>query len=140
MADTRTGPARFTQVEAADIIREASVRTLSGEYGERALTREDLAAMARELGVNESALEQVLVAREQRKTSERRKRLALMGWMWHATSYAVVLSALVVVDLMTGPGWWVQWPALGWGIGLAMHTASLVLGAFNRRLDSAQSR
>lgn len=40
----------------------------------------------------------------------------------HLAQYAVVIAALSVVNLVTSPGyWWVVWPALGWGIGIASH-------------------
>ncbi len=40
----------------------------------------------------------------------------------HLISYIVVISFLFFVNLFSSPGkWWVQWPALGWGIGLVFH-------------------
>ena len=43
----------------------------------------------------------------------------------HLASYAVVMSGLAVLNLLTSPGnWWVIWPLLGWGIGLASDAAS----------------
>ncbi|HEX8536922.1 MAG TPA: 2TM domain-containing protein [Cystobacter sp.] len=36
------------------------------------------------------------------------------------------------MDVMSGPTWWVQWPAVGWGMGLAFHGMGLVLGALKR--------
>lgn len=45
----------------------------------------------------------------------------------HLTSYAIVISALVVIWLVTSaPGYfWPIWPMMGWGIGIAFHVASL---------------
>nr|WP_319484724.1 helix-turn-helix domain-containing protein [uncultured Cohaesibacter sp.] len=40
----------------------------------------------------------------------------------HALSYAAVMVLLLIINLMTNPGYlWVIWPALGWGIGVAIQ-------------------
>lgn len=40
----------------------------------------------------------------------------------HLASYLVIMGFLLVINLLTSPGYlWVVWPALGWGIGLAFH-------------------
>jgi len=40
----------------------------------------------------------------------------------HLAQYVVVIAALAVLNLLTSPHyWWVVWPALGWGIGIASH-------------------
>lgn len=40
----------------------------------------------------------------------------------HLAQYVVVIAALAVLNLFTSPHyWWVVWPALGWGIGIASH-------------------
>ncbi len=40
----------------------------------------------------------------------------------HLASYLVIMGFLLVLNLLTSPGYlWVIWPALGWGIGLAFH-------------------
>lgn len=41
------------------------------------------------------------------------------------------MTLLFIIDLMTGAGWWFQWPLFGWGIGVALHA----LGVFG--LDRA---
>lgn len=44
----------------------------------------------------------------------------------HATVYALVMTLLVIIWVMSGGGYfWPVWPAAGWGFGLAMHGASL---------------
>lgn len=124
--EARQLPPRFTQSEAAELIREATSHMLAtGE--ERQLTKEELVAMARELGVSESALEQALVTRARRQQQERRWRYARLGLAAHGASYALVTGGLVLIDYMSGPNWWVQWPALGWGMGLAFHTLGMSL-------------
>jgi len=41
----------------------------------------------------------------------------------HAMFYLLVITALVIIWLLTSPGgyFWPVWPAFGWGIGLASH-------------------
>ena len=40
----------------------------------------------------------------------------------HLAKYVVVMSGLVVLNWLTSPGgWWVIWPLLGWGFGVASH-------------------
>jgi two-component system LytT family sensor kinase len=36
-------------------------------------------------------------------------------------TYVIVMSFLFFIDYTSGGGWWVYWPAMGWGIGLAFH-------------------
>jgi len=44
----------------------------------------------------------------------------------HALQYGVVMVGLFVLNLFTSPDYfWVIWPALGWGIGLATHGLSV---------------
>ena len=33
----------------------------------------------------------------------------------------IVMGALLIINIMTPGPWWFQWPALGWGIGLAFN-------------------
>jgi transcriptional regulator with XRE-family HTH domain len=50
----------------------------------------------------------------------------LRGWYVHALQYVVVIGGLFVINATMGKGgWWVQWPALGWGIGLIAHGLSI---------------
>jgi transcriptional regulator with XRE-family HTH domain len=52
------------------------------------------------------------------------------GFYIHLVNYVVWMSLLFVVNLATSPNyWWVVWPALGWGTGLAAHGLS-VFNAF----------
>ncbi|MFN8454573.1 MAG: 2TM domain-containing protein [Anaerolineae bacterium] len=52
----------------------------------------------------------------------------------HFGSYAIIISMLAIINLMTGPETlWFLFPAIGWGIGLAFH----LLGALTGR-DKAE--
>ena len=50
----------------------------------------------------------------------RRRAAAKMGWYIHATVYVAVNLLLVGLSAMSGRHWAV-YPALGWGLGLAIH-------------------
>jgi len=46
----------------------------------------------------------------------------IKGFYSHLIKYAVVISFLFIINIINSPGYfWVIWPALGWGIGVACH-------------------
>ncbi len=50
----------------------------------------------------------------------------LKGFYVHLAQYVVVIALLALINLVGQPGYlWFVWPALGWGIGLAAHAASV---------------
>lgn len=67
---------------------------------------------------------------EQERYERARQRVEeIKGFYGHLLSYLVVNAFLLVVNLLTSPGYlWVRWPVLGWGIGIVIHGAS-VFGA-----------
>lgn len=42
-----------------------------------------------------------------------------------AQRWGVILAVLLVLDVMTGDGWWVQWPALGGALLLALRSGPM---------------
>ena len=50
----------------------------------------------------------------------RRQAGAKLGWYIHAFVYAAVNLMLVLLSTMSGKHWAI-FPALGWGLGLAIH-------------------
>ena len=59
---------------------------------------------------------------------------ALLGFYIHATVYGTVNAGLLLLNLLTSPGYlWFLWPLVGWGIGLAAHG----LAVFGARLARA---
>jgi hypothetical protein len=47
---------------------------------------------------------------------------AITGFYIHVVVFTLVLALLFVVNWVATPEiWWVQWPFLGWGIGLLAH-------------------
>ncbi|MGB0921496.1 MAG: 2TM domain-containing protein [Alphaproteobacteria bacterium] len=49
----------------------------------------------------------------------------IKGFYTHALWYAIVIGLLALINLFSGGSFWVIWPALGWGIGLASHGLSV---------------
>ena len=50
----------------------------------------------------------------------------LKGYYAHLTAYVAANLFLAAVNLLTGPGFlWFLFPLMGWGIGLAIHTAQV---------------
>ena len=48
---------------------------------------------------------------------------AITGFYIHFVVFVLVMILLVVINWMTVAdlGWWVQWPFLGWGLGVVLH-------------------
>ena len=55
----------------------------------------------------------------------KRKVEALTGFYFHAAIFVIVMTALLLVNVFVSPAWWVQWPLLGWGAGLAGHAVAV---------------
>lgn len=74
----------------------------------------------------------------------RKRADARMGWYAHALVYVVVNTALVLLSLATGRHWAI-FPALGWGLGLALHGMGVWLvmgggGLKQRLIDQERAR
>jgi 2TM domain len=52
---------------------------------------------------------------------------AVKGFYIHLLVYACVISGLIAVNLATKSDWWVQWPLLGWGIGVTGHAIGVFM-------------
>ena len=46
---------------------------------------------------------------------------ALKGFLIHSSIFGAVMIGLFVVDYRDGGSWWVQWPFIGWGLGILGH-------------------
>ncbi|MDX9997749.1 MAG: 2TM domain-containing protein [Phenylobacterium sp.] len=58
----------------------------------------------------------------------------------HLSQYLIVIGVLAAVNVVSHPGvWWFVWPALGWGLAVAVHAVSVfdilpfLNGAWERR-------
>jgi hypothetical protein len=67
----------------------------------------------------------------------RKRASAKMGWYIHASVYIIVNLLLAALSAMSDRHWAV-FPALGWGVGLAVHGAAVFLaiggGGLHERL------
>ncbi|MCD4690500.1 2TM domain-containing protein [bacterium] len=63
------------------------------------------------------------------KYERARKRVEeLKEFYTHLLTYVIVNAFLIVLNLMTSPGYyWVKWPLLGWGLGLAIHAGTVFI-------------
>jgi hypothetical protein len=58
----------------------------------------------------------------------RRRVRRLRAFYIHVSTYAVVLGGIALINWVVSPTfWWVVFPAIGWGIGLAIHGLSVSL-------------
>ncbi|SEM97834.1 2TM domain-containing protein [Chryseobacterium taichungense] len=49
----------------------------------------------------------------------------LKGFYGNLTSYILVISFLIVLNILTSPGYlWFFWPMIGWGLGVAAHAVT----------------
>lgn len=71
-----------------------------------------------------SDAEQVEAASSSPEERARKRLAAEKGFYVHLAVYVTVICFLFVINLITGSRWWFVWPALGWGIGIALHAMS----------------
>ena len=70
---------------------------------------------------------------ELRRRAERRAD-AKMSFRANLLSYVVVNAGLLVINLLTSPGYyWVIWPVIGWGLGLLAHGIAVYYDAGDLR-------
>lgn len=95
--------------------------------------RTDRALAARTHGELDTLLTDLPAVPDRRRQAARRE-AAWNGYSDHLRSYLMVMALLVAIWALTGMGYfWPIWPALGWGIGIASHRASLPRGSRPRR-------
>jgi hypothetical protein len=46
---------------------------------------------------------------------------AMTGFYIHFAVFVLVMLVLLVANIVGADEWWVQWPLIGWGIGIAAH-------------------
>ena len=131
-------PRRYTQEEVGDLIETASkLEWAAATSATSDVSLDELKSIASEMGISDKALAAALarqeredreaqVALDEKRVREERVKANWLAWRTHIAVYVAVLLGLTVIDLMTGAGWWVQWPAAGWGIGLLAHTGAMV--------------
>lgn len=80
---------------------------------------------------------------EDLKRIARRRIRARLGLYIHATVYVAVNAFLALVQSQTTPAIaWNLWPLAGWGLGLAIHGAVVLLGqsGLRERMEADELR
>ena len=130
---------RYSRDEVEEVLRRA-LETQPVE----ALSHQDLVEAAVEAGIDaadvEAAARQLEEEREIRLEEDeiinwRRKR-----FLQSIYTYVVVNAGLFMIDLMSGPGWWVQWVLAGWGIALALGARKALMPDRERIRERARRR
>lgn len=115
---------RYTSDQVSDIVH----RALSMKQGRGDVSHEELIEIAAQSGLSEDEVtraiaeeEYAIVTREKegRRWARRQHRFHA-----HLRTYLIVNGALLLIDLWTGEGMWFFWPALVWGMGLALHASN----------------
>jgi len=112
----------FSSDEVRQILELAiEHQTASGD----GMTRKELVAAGRELGVESEQIDHAIVALQRRgpvveelARIEQRRMRRLKS---HAVTFALVNLMLFAINVLVGGPWWFFWPLLGWGFGLAMQ-------------------
>jgi len=92
---------------------------------EDSINHQELVDTAREFGIDPETLmsaieeDQEVFEKERARRKRQLRRKALFHR--HLWSYIIVISALLLINITIPGVWWFQWPALGWGIGLAFN-------------------
>jgi hypothetical protein len=78
---------------------------------------------------------------DEQEKSRRAKRqvAAIKGFYIHLTVFVLVMALLLFINATTSTVWWVQWPFLGWGIGILGH-AFAVFGRTPGRIARWEER
>lgn len=131
--------AQYTRDEVEEILRRA-LETQPLET----LSHQDLVAAAVEAGIDagdvEAAARQIEEEREVRVEEEQILGYRKKRFLQSIYTYVVVNAGLFLVDIMSGPGWWVQWVLAGWGIGLALSARRTLMPDRARLRARAQRR
>jgi hypothetical protein len=130
----------YTQDEVNAILSRAVER----QQPDAELTLDEIVAAAREAGLSAEAVERAAHEldedRDARALEQRGKKRATRAWVAHLVTYASIVSFLVLVNVMTTHVWWAQWPALGWGLALLIHTLAFFLGDAEEKARKARRR
>ncbi len=122
MASTRSEA--YTKEEVTGLVELAArLDELAADAG--GLTYDELVSVAGEVGISEAAVAQAVALdrrdRRRRLRDARKQVRRRMRFIRHATVYAVVVSALLLIDALNGGGWWFFYVAALWGAVLALQ-------------------
>lgn len=117
------------EVRASDAERKAVVDELTRHCGEGRLTLDETedrvarAWQARTIGDLRDLLTDLPSPRKGGPPERLRPQRGVSAFQAHLRVYLVVIGFLVAIWVLTDPGgyFWPIWPALGWGLFLALH-------------------
>ncbi len=109
-----------------------SARTIQRIEGGQAASTETLKSLASVFEIDFSDLTSEAAMPEQQTPSAIEEQLAfrhvrrVKGFYLHLAKYIAVMAGLCVLNFVFLPQRiWVMWPAMGWGIGILAHAASV---------------
>jgi hypothetical protein len=134
---------RYSREEVDAILGRAVERERTADE----LSREQLVAIAQEIGVSPTSIDRAITE----ITSERGDRDELLqmrrndwrGFVAHLIPYLGVNALLVLVNVLTTRFPWALFPILGWGIGLLSHLFAVAMPnreELERRLQHRRER
>lgn len=134
---------RYTREEADAILGRAIERDRSNSD----LSREQLVAVAREVGVSaesvDKAIEEIVIERKGREELTQLRRHAWQGFAYHLIPFVGVSTLLIILNLATTSFPWAMFPIMGWGIGLLSHLMAVAFPnpeRLQRRLERRRER
>jgi hypothetical protein len=118
--------------EPKRVYTDDEVRTILGRAIERqrttspeGLSHDDLLAVARDAGISADALEaaaaELSTVRETESDELSVRKERASDFRIHVFTYLPIMVFLAFVNVMTTHYPWVVWPALAWGLALALH-------------------
>lgn len=135
------GRRTYTDDELEAILRRALERQSGQDDG---FGHEELVAAAREVGLDEDAVERAIAELSHERTAaeirasiqaKRRQR-----WVRHLVTYLAVVGGFLGLHLIGLVGMWVYWMAFGWGIGLALDTYGKLRSPTDEEVDRERQR
>ncbi len=118
---------RYSREEVDAILGRAVERERTSDE----LSREQLVAIAQEVGVSATSIDRAITEiTSERKDIEELARLrqnAWRGFVAHLIPYLCVNTLLVLLNFLTTRFPWALFPILGWGIGLFSHLLAVAM-------------
>ena len=116
-----------------------SLRTLQRIENGRAVSRDTAMALAAVFELDVSVLTLDINA-EVKKAVEREEAKSLvqfkMSFVIHLVTYILVIGMLLMINLASSPEkLWIIWPAVGWGIGVVTHGATVYLLGYGAKSE-----
>ena len=107
---------RYSSEEVGQIVRHGL-----RDKAEDTIGYDELMEIGREFGLDTDDIHAAIESHEESERRELRAQRRRAGFTSHLYSYLGVNALLILINLLTPGPWWVQWPILGWGIGLFFH-------------------